>query len=58
MNNIFWDDMVSLWCRVIDTTAFKKIAMAAEKHGNEDLKIKSSYSFNPLDDEDDDDDDF
>lgn len=56
MNSTFWDDMVRLWCRAIDTKAFKAIAVKAEQHGNEDLKKKSSYSFNLLDDEDDDDD--
>ena len=58
MNNTFWDDMVKIWCRVTDIGEISEIIAKAEKHGEKDLKIKSGYSNNPLDDDEDDDDDF
>lgn len=58
MNSTFWHDMVSIWCRAVDTATLNRIAATAEQHGKEDMKKRSRYSSNPLDDEDDDDDDF
>ncbi len=58
MNKNFWDNMVKMWCKTISSVEISKLKNKACEHAKNDVKSKSGYSVNPLDDFDDEEDDW
>ena len=54
MNKLFWDNMVTIWCKVATDSSLETIAEIATRHALKERMTKSGYSLNPLDDEEDD----
>lgn len=55
MNKRFWDEMAKLWCTVVSSINAEAIAEIAANHVNSEVRVKSGYSINPLDDFDEED---